>query len=194
MSYLTSLYAWMMANKIALLLAASQFCTTLQMHIPASEMPAWLKLVLKWAGYIAPEGTKGLVGRFSVPYLHVPRAVKSAAPVAPAVALLLVTLLGLGACSYCQKGSSKNTVECKAYRSLVQCGPKTLAILAGDLGLIASGDWPQVLADVLQQAPEEYVCFSAAVADALTKKYGKNSVEMSKFLDADQVARAKAKK
>lgn len=196
MAKFQALYVWILANKpmfVAVLYAVSQFATTLQMHIPADDMPKWLGVILKWAGYIAPEGTKGLVGRFSMPFLHVPRAKKeiAAPPIAPAVVVFLLCSLGLTACTFCQQPANKNTVECKAYRSLVQCGPKTLAIIASDVALIAEGDWTTVLSDVLSQAPDEYVCFKSAVQNMLAQKFGVASPQYKKFVQSDTEAQVK---
>jgi len=196
MAQLQALYAWILANKpmfVAILYAVSQFATTLQMHIPASEMPAWLSTIFKWAGYIAPAGTKGFIGRFSPPFVHIPRAAGAPAAMPPAALFLPFVCVLFASCSYCQQAANKNTAECKAYRSLAQCGPQVLAIVAADLGDISAGDWPKVLADILQQVPAEYECFVMATQAQLVAKYGPNSPEVIRFSTAAGVARAKAK-
>lgn len=101
-------------------------------------------------------------------------------------------------CTYCDVPANKPTAVCKTYRSIAQCGPKSVIILAGDIQDLISGDLAKVLADVLSQAPEEYNCFKLAVQNGIVQKFGAGSVQLFNFLAAaskiETIAASKGKK
>lgn len=72
---LKGMYDYLVAHPkvfLVILAAISQLATTIQLAVPEDDMPHWLTGLLGWVGSVAPPSKRGLLGDFSIPYLHIP--------------------------------------------------------------------------------------------------------------------------
>ncbi len=104
--------------------------------------------------------------------------------------LVLVCLLT--ACNgFCDKEPNHSTIECKTYRVLLSCGPKTGIIVLQDLADIMSLDYTKILADIFAVAPSEYACAEAAIESGLKAKFGVGSPQHEAFVAASSAQHLK---
>ncbi len=181
---------WIAAHKtmlIAIGAAFSQFCTTVQHELsnhPEVKVPKLIALILKWGAYIAPPQEKGLIGRLSVPYLHVPHKSPATPPPIPLAALLLFLLPLHGCFQYCQTPANAKTVQCIAENELVKCGPQTFELIAFAIPYLVTQDWNGLFAELAAQWPAGQQiarCVIDNIDTKVAKLYGMNSDPYMRF-------------
>jgi hypothetical protein len=94
----------------------------------------------------------------------------------------LVAFLVLSGCaSYCAQSTNKDTVVCKAERSIETCGPKALGIFAQAMPFIIAGDYTAAIALVFEQAPDEAECINDVLDRTVANAHGYSSPEAHAF-------------
>ena len=97
---------------------------------------------------------------------------------------LLALALALGGCAYCKVSANASTGLCKAERSITQCGPKAVGIMAEIASLIIAQDYTQAFLIIGQEAPEEAECIEDTVDAQISTAHGAMSAEAKMYRSA----------